>query len=342
MLRGAISGFGEVAARAHLAGWASCPDVAIVAVHDPIAARRHAAINLIKNIRVYDDLELMLEGEKLDFVDIASPPSYHATTAQMALASGAHVLIEKPLCLEHDELDLLIASATKSSRVLMCVHNWKYSPAYQRARQLISSGRVGELEYVSMLRLRPGPAGQSGNSATDQEPWRLDRGKGGGILIDHGWHVFYLAQFLFDGAQPSGVSARLDHAPGSSIEELADLRVEFPGGRIAHAHLSWRAPVRVTSAMLYGSAAMLVIDGNRLTLLPRSGAAEDHSVDDVTDDSYHPTWFAGLASDFVAAMKEGPIGAIAQANLAEARAVLALTLAARQSSRERQSYINLW
>ncbi len=105
MLRGAISGFGEVAARAHLAGWASCPDVAIVAVHDPIAARRHAAINLIKNIRVYDDLELMLEGEKLDFVDIASPPSYHATTAQMALASGAHVLIEKPLCLEHDELD---------------------------------------------------------------------------------------------------------------------------------------------------------------------------------------------------------------------------------------------
>src|SRR5689334_17686527 len=103
MLRGAISGFGEVAARAHLAGWASRSDLAIVAVHDPIAARRHAAINLIRNIRVYDDLELMLDGEKLDFVDIASPPAFHAAAAQLVLRAGVHVLIEKPLCLERQD-----------------------------------------------------------------------------------------------------------------------------------------------------------------------------------------------------------------------------------------------
>src|SRR6516164_7123899 len=100
MLRGAISGFGEVAARAHLVGWKAHPDVQIVAIHDPVAARRHAAINLIKNIRVYDDLDLMLDGEKLDFLDIASPPAYHAVAASRALEAGTHVLIEKPLCLE--------------------------------------------------------------------------------------------------------------------------------------------------------------------------------------------------------------------------------------------------
>lgn len=72
-LRGAISGFGAVAARAHLPGWLSRPGVSIVAIHDPVAARRHHAINLIKNVRVYDDLELMLDGEALDFLDIASP-----------------------------------------------------------------------------------------------------------------------------------------------------------------------------------------------------------------------------------------------------------------------------
>lgn len=340
MLRGAISGFGEVAARAHLAGWASRPEVAIVAVHDPIAARRHAAINLIRNIRVYDDLELMLEGEKLDFVDIASPPAYHAATAQIALAAGAHVLIEKPLCLARDEFERLAVAASQAGRLLMCVHNWKYSPAYQRAHQLISSGRLGELQYLSMVRLRPGPAGQTPDSA-EREQWRLDQRKGGGILIDHGWHIFYLAQFLFGGAIPSGISARLDCPFGSSIEDFADMRVEFAERRIAHALLSWRAPVRVTGATLYGSDAMLAIEGNRLTLTSRSGLVEDCSVDDIDDDSYHPTWFSGQAAEFVTAIREGPASALAQANLKEAKTVLALMLASRESNAMRESCVNL-
>src|SRR4029077_13009969 len=89
ILRGAISGFGEVAAQAHLAGWRTRPELNIVAIHDPVSERRHHAIRLIPNIRVYDDLELMLDGERLDFVDVASPPAYHAATARMALAAGA-------------------------------------------------------------------------------------------------------------------------------------------------------------------------------------------------------------------------------------------------------------
>src|ERR1700757_5137682 len=115
-LRGAISGFGEVAAQAHLAGWRTRPDVSIVAIHDPVSARRHQAINLIPNIRVYDDLELMLEGEALDFVDVASPPAFHAVTARSVLEAGANVLVEKPLCLDLAELDDLYALAERNSR----------------------------------------------------------------------------------------------------------------------------------------------------------------------------------------------------------------------------------
>src|SRR5712671_4589785 len=102
-LRGAISGFGEVAARAHLPGWRTRDDVGIAVVHDPLSARRHEAIRLIKSVRVYDDLGLMLDGESPDFVDIASPPAYHAESIRAALNAGAHVLVEKPLCLTlHD------------------------------------------------------------------------------------------------------------------------------------------------------------------------------------------------------------------------------------------------
>src|ERR1700687_4352221 len=96
-LRGTISGFGEVAARAHLAGWRTRENVAIGAIHDPVSERRHEAIRLIKNVRVYDDLELMLDGEAPDFVDVCSPPGLHHTAARAALGGGARVLGDKPL-----------------------------------------------------------------------------------------------------------------------------------------------------------------------------------------------------------------------------------------------------
>jgi UDP-N-acetylglucosamine 3-dehydrogenase len=355
VLRGAISGFGEVAAAAHLPGWRSRPDVTIVALHDPVAARRHHAINVAKNARIYDDLDLMLDGEALDFVDIASPPVFHAAAIRKALDAGAHVLVEKPLCLAAAEFDQLAELAAKRSRVLMCVHNWKHAPAYRRARELIESGRLGDLRYLSLVRMRNGAAGAGGSSVVG-ERWRLAANTGGGILIDHGWHVFYLAQWLMGGLAPVAISAYLgfraaittadpvayvphiESAGGrvaaDSVDDLADLLIEFPGGRIANLHLSWRSPVRRTSALIYGDRAMLEIDGDHITLTPGSGSVEDHSVADIPDDSYHSAWFGVMAAEVEQAIAEGPAGPTVLVNQAEVRSALALTEAARRSATE--------
>jgi predicted dehydrogenase len=336
MLRGAISGFGEVAARAHLAGWGTRADVQIVAIHDPVSARRHAAINLIKNIRVYDDLDLMLDGEKLDFVDIASPPAYHSATAVRALEAGAHVLIEKPLCLEPGVCAELKRAATKASRVLMCVHNWKYAPAYRRAHELIASGRLGDVTHLTLDRLRTAPAGQSSGG----ERWRLDARMGGGILIDHGWHVFYLMQWLIGGRRPTAVAAELGHLPGTNVDDFARIRVDF-ASVTADAYLSWRARERATTARIEGMKAVLEVDGNRLELRTRDDAHEDCSVVDAADDSYHPSWFAGMATDFVLALGQGSAGPLMSENLAEAASAVALIAGARESAATGSSRVNL-
>jgi predicted dehydrogenase len=330
VLRGAISGFGEVAAQAHLPGWRTRNGVAIVAIHDPVSARRHHAINLVKNARIYDDLDLMLDGEALDFIDIASPPAFHADAVRRSLDAGANVLVEKPLCLTAADFDDLTACAARKSRVLMCVHNWKHAPAYRRAYELIRSGVLGEVRYLSLARLRNGPAG-AGSSAGG-ERWRLAANTGGGILIDHGWHVFYLMRWLAGGAAPIGVSAHLGFQSGAIVDDLADLRVEFPDGRVATAHLSWRGPVRRTSAVIYGEHAMLQIESDHLVLTSRSGASEDHSVPDMPDDSYHSGWFAAMAADFERALAEGPDGPTVRENQAEVRSALALTEGARRSA----------
>src|SRR5260370_39694259 len=158
----------------------------------------------MRNIRVYDDVELMLAGEKLDFIDIASPPAYHETTARAALDAGVNVLVEKPLALDREALTRLTAAAAQASRVLMCVHNWKHAPAYRRAHVLIASGRLGAVTYLSFLRLRNGPAGQGGSTPAGGERWRLAAGSGGGVPVGHGRAVGFLPPNPPSGARPPG------------------------------------------------------------------------------------------------------------------------------------------
>jgi predicted dehydrogenase len=325
-LRGAIAGFGAVAAEGHIPGWAARPEVQLAAICDPVAERRHHALRILKGVRIYDDLALMLDGERPDFVDIASPPTFHAAAARAALEAGVHAIVEKPLCLDLAEFDSLVALARGRGQVLMCVHNWKHSAAYRRAHELIASGRLGRVREIRLERLRIGPAGGEGPGAR----WRREPALGGGILIDHGWHVLYLAQWLMGGDAPRLVASRPGARSERGAEESAELELSFPGGRRATINLSWRAGVRRTSASIVGDRATLEIEGDSIRL--KEGASEqDLSVVDAPDDSYHSAWFGALAAEFAAAIALGG-GAIMETNLAEARSALGVILEARASA----------
>ncbi|MFZ1122359.1 MAG: Gfo/Idh/MocA family oxidoreductase, partial [Candidatus Binataceae bacterium] len=191
--------------------------------------------------------------------------------------------------------------------------------------------------------------------------WRLGATSGGGILVDHGWHVFYLMRWLMGGLDPAAISAFMGVGQAAPVEDVADFRVIFPGDRIASAHLTWRSPVRRTRAKLYGSEAALEIDGDRVILTARSGMPEDVSPTPEDDDSYHSAWFAGVAGDFERAVYQSVGQSIGQCigqtieqsvengiesaelaeNLAEARAALTLTLGAQESSRQGGSLVKL-
>lgn len=116
--------------------------------------------------------------------------------------------------------------------------------------------------------------------------------------------------------------------------------VDFASGT-ADAHLSWRARERATTARIDGTAALLAIHGNRIELRTRDGQLEDCSVADLADDSYHPSWFAGVAADFVQAMGQGSNGPLMAENVAEAESAVALIEAARESNQRGGSCVSL-
>ncbi len=310
--------------------WLHRPGVQIVAICEPDAKRRHAALQTVADLHVYESLELMLSGERLDFVDIASSPASHVAAAKQALEAGIHALVEKPLCLEPAERIALESLAHSRSRVLMCVHNWKYAPPYRRVGEMVRAGELGTLRRLAFTRLRTVPAG--GRSLA-REAWRLDPAQGGGILIDHGWHVFYLMTWLAGAGEPQSVEARLGFEPGSEADATAEVEARF-GEISASAKLSWIADRRATTAVLEGDAASVEIDGDRLTLTTlATGRRSTFTVEDAPDDSYHRAWFAGVAEEFERAIATGPASAGARQNLREVRIALDLIAAARASAR---------
>ncbi len=327
LIRGAIAGFGQVAARAHLAGWLTRPAINVGVIFDPVAERRHEAFRLIRGVRVYDDFALMLDGEALDFVDIASPPVMHADLARTALAAGANVIVEKPVALSLGEFDDLAYLADAHGRVLMCVHNWKFAPPFLVARKAIAEGRIGAVNSMSIDRLRTEPAGAGGAGAL----WRKTAASGGGILIDHGWHVFYLMQWLLEGATPRAVAAHLGFPPGSDADDVAEVEVVF-NRCAATSYLSWRATERRTSARIVGERGHLEIEGDRVLLVEGGGQPKDISIADAPDDSYHAAWFGGVAAVFEAAVVAGPASEVVQRNRTEARNCIAIIETARRSA----------
>src|SRR5262249_22688300 len=113
------------------------------------------------------------------------------------------------------------------------------------------------------------------------------------------------------------------------LEEVAQMEMKFSTASVS-AHLSWRAPERRTSATIVGQKGTLEVLGDRLILT--AGKPREIPVDDIPDDSYHSTWFAGVAAEFTTAMRQGASSEIAQSNLNEARVAVALIASARKSS----------
>jgi predicted dehydrogenase len=181
--------------------------------------------------------------------------------------------------------------------------------------------------------MRPGPAGNSTN-ATTGDLWRLDSGSGGGILIDHGWHAFYLVQWLMGGEEPLAISSYLRFAPKGNVDEFADLRIEFPGGRLVDVLLTWCAPVRRTTTIIAGSTGLIEMEGEKILLTEQGGRSTQSFISDTPDDSYHAPWFEAVAADYEKALTEGPRCELARVNLREATMALTLTEAARRSAAE--------
>jgi predicted dehydrogenase len=323
--RGAIIGFGNVAEKGHLPGWLEHPDFDIVAVADVSDARRVAAKALLPEARIYSSHDELIAHEALEFVDIASPPGFHREAIVAAAAAGLHVLCEKPVAMTIDDYRPVGEAVDAAGVVLHAVHNWKYSQAFLHLAGILRSGRIGALEHAVFETER------NGWSASDDD-WRIKRSvAGGGILIDHGWHNFYLLLSLA-GTPPTAVRATLEKRRyvDAEIEDTAACEITFPGF-LAEVRLTWAAPLRRTRWTLRGARGRIVIDDDVVETESGVERATEKLSAGLSAGSYHADWFPGVIRSF---QEEIDDPAVRGRNRLEAEWCLALLDRAYASARQ--------
>jgi predicted dehydrogenase len=184
----------------------------------------------------------MLADPELEAIAIATPVSTHYPLALAALNAGKHVFVEKPLAASYEEAHELAGVAEDRGLTLMPGHTFLYSPPVNMIRDLIASGELGDIYFISMSRVNLG-LHQSDVS----------------VAWDLGPHDFSILRYWL-GETPSYLSALTRSCIFPAIPDIAFINLEYEQGVVAHVELSWLAPSKLRRTTIVGSDKMVVYD----------------------------------------------------------------------------------
>lgn len=172
------------------------PIVRLTAIADPNESNREAFQRLFadrRGIHQYSDADDMLANEDPDAVIIASPNKYHAHHTQLAIAAGAHVLLEKPVATSIAECRQLWQSARAASRKasIMVGFVLRYTAFYSRIQEIVASGELGTILAIDADE-------NLGTELTGlfHKGWRRRDDLSGGFLVEKCCHDFDILNWL--------------------------------------------------------------------------------------------------------------------------------------------------
>lgn len=142
--RAAIVGCGTIGAF-HIEGYQRCDDVDIVAIVDPLEVARQDYQRQFGIPAAYETLESMLKAEQPDIVSLCTWHPLHVEQTEICARAGVPaVLCEKPMCVDLGEADRMITACKTSGTRLVISHQRRFTPGWEKARELVADGAIGE------------------------------------------------------------------------------------------------------------------------------------------------------------------------------------------------------
>lgn len=189
--------------------------------------------------RVYETYDQMFEAEKkmpadqrIDFVSVVTPNHVHFGPSKMALESGFHVIVEKPISFNLEEAKTLQKVVADTGLILGLTHTYTGYPLVKEAKKMIADGKLGEIRKVFVEYPQGWLSTLLEGTGNLQASWRTDPKQSGmgGAIGDIGTHAANLAEYI-TGLKITEVCAMLNTVvKGRLLDDDSSMLIRFDNG----------------------------------------------------------------------------------------------------------------
>ena len=240
-IRIAVVGTGDWGANL-VRNFAALPGARLAALCDADAPRLARAAEQYPQAQALSRVEEVAASPDIDAAVVSSSAASHHALTKTLLTAGKDVFVEKPLALRVADAEELVALARERQRILMVGHLLLYHPAVRYLKDMVRRGDLGDLYYVTSQRVNLGKVRRDENALWSFAPHDLSV-------------ILHLIE-----EEPVDVAARGASFLQKGVEDVVFLHLRFPGGKMAHVHVSWLDPHKFRQFTLVGSKQMVVFD----------------------------------------------------------------------------------
>ena len=199
-------------------------------------ARERAKAWQLDDVVISDDYKEILSLPEIDLVEILLPHHLHLPVALDAIAAGKAVSLQKPMTLNMQEANALVAAAADAGKPFKIFENFVFHPPVQKAKRLIAEGAIGEPLSIR-IKSNPGKSETAWEVPAGAQEWRQKREQAGGgpLVFDDGHHKFALAwHFMGNPSKVHAYVSRTDVSEEEVFDAPAMISFCFPQNRIGN------------------------------------------------------------------------------------------------------------
>ena len=201
----------------------------------------------------YDSARQLIDDPAVDAVYVATPPGAHLEYALLACAAGKPTYVEKPMARNHAECQLMVDAFAKAKVPLFVAYYRRRLPRFVKAKELISSGKLGQVTGVMYRQSLPGHR----NLDSKNLPWRLQaEHAGAGLFLDIGSHTLDILDFLLGPLTHYHGDARNQSSP-HDVEDSAVMHFETQGGALGVGAWNFASAIHEDVIEITGTEARL-------------------------------------------------------------------------------------
>ncbi len=285
----------------HAEAFKSVSEGELLAVMSPTAGHAKAFAEKHHIPNHFTDLDEMLSMKEIDMVVIGAPNYLHCEITQKAAKAGKHIVVEKPLCMNLREADIMIDACKQAKVKLMYAEELCFTPKYVRLKALLDEGALGKPVIFKQSEKHDGPHAD--------HFWDVTR-SGGGVTMDMGCHAFQFFRWLNGNNPVKTVYAQMNtsvHMNKTKGDDNAIIIMEFENGVVGLAEESWtklggmddRAEIHGSEGVAYAD----VLQGNSIQTYSSKGVG--YAVEKAGNTvgwsytMYEEVWNYGFPQEFI-------------------------------------------